>query len=400
MRTFRCTFREPSGKIQNDRIEADSQAQIIELLSAKDCLILSITEESKIVSRRQRGSRKVRQDDIVIIVRQLSTMIDAGIPLLQCLQTLEDQTEPGRLRDVLHGLVEDVTHGRSFSESLANHPVVFDNLFVNMVRAGEAGGFLSEVLDRLATHLEEAAALKRKVKSALMYPTIVMAIAFAILRLLIVKVIPVFESMYMDFGAVLPLPTRILIAMSHFTRDWGLLMLVGGVALFYLLRWYRKTSGGRLFFDRLVFNLPVFGELVQKVSIARFATTLAALVGSGVSIIQSLEIVSDAAGNEIIRRVLKDATRRTEKGDPIADALRDSPYIPRMVCKMIEIGETTGRLDSLLNRVGAFYTEQVNTSVNGLTSLIEPMMIVFLGVVVGGVMLSMFMPIFQLSTVV
>jgi type IV pilus assembly protein PilC len=277
---------------------------------------------------------------------------------------------------------------------------VFDKLFINMVRAGETGGFLAEILERLATYMEAAASLRRKVKSAMLYPLIVMCIAVGVTVLLIVKVIPVFENMFKDFNAELPLPTRFLIATSHVVRGYGLFLLAALVGLFFLVRKYAQTPAGRWQFDRLKFALPIFGVLNQKVALARFASTLSTLVESGVPIIRSLEIVAETSGNELVNRVVRNAMQCTEKGEPIATALRASKFIPRMVAKMVEIGETTGRLEQMLQRIGAFYTEQVNTAVAGLTALIEPLMIVFLGVVIGGIMLSMFMPIFQLSQVV
>ena len=400
MKSFRCTYREPSGKIVSDRIAAENQADVIDLLSDKNFIILSIAEEMATVKLRSKKSGKIKDEDIVIFVRQLSTMIDAGIPLLQCMQTLSDQADEGKLKQTLTSLVDDVTHGKSFSEALSVYPKVFDSLFVNMVRAGETGGFLSDVLEKLAGYLEASVALKRKVKSALMYPTIVMSIAFLILILLIVKVIPVFEGMFSDFGAELPLPTRALIATSHFMIGWWWVLVAAAIGIVLLFKWYTSTKSGRLLLHTLYFNLPVFGQLIRKVAIAKFTSTLASLISSGVSIIQSLEIVSEASTNDVLKLVVKDATRRTEKGDPIADAFNASPYIPKMVCKMISIGETTGKLDSLLARVSIFYTEQVNTAVDGITSLIEPVMIVFLGVIIGGVMLAMFMPIFKMSSVV
>ena len=402
MKAFRCTYREAGGKIVVERMEAEAQAPLIEVLSAKGCLILSIVEEAGGMpgAKRAHGKKNIKQDDIILFVRQFATMIEAGLPLLQCLQTLEDQAEVGRFRETLHLLVEDVTRGRSFSEGLANHPKVFDKLFVNLVRAGETGGFLAEILERLATYMESASALKRKVKAAMMYPLIVLAIAVGVTTLLIVQVIPVFEKMFQDFGAQLPLPTRFLIATSHLLRGYGIFVLIGLIVLFFVVRKYVRTPRGRYQFDRLKFAMPVFGALNQKVCVARFASTLATLVESGVPIIRSLEIVAETSGNELINRVLRNAMQRTERGEPIADALRGSKFIPRMVAKMIEVGESTGQLDKMLQRIGVFYTEQVNTAVGGLTAMIEPMMIVFLGVVIGGIMLSMFLPIFQLSQVV
>lgn len=400
MKIYRCTVREQSGKVTIEEIEAESQAQAVELLNAQDRMILSVIEAPSRKGKRRRGKRRVKTDQIVLCVRQLATMVEAGLPLLQSLQTLEEQEEPGRFKDVLSAISEDVTSGESFSEALSAHPVVFDKLFVNMIRAGETGGFLAEILERLADYMERAAALRRKVKMAMLYPGVVITIALLITILLIVKVVPVFEDMFKDFGADLPAPTQFMINLSHFLRNYGLFVIAGIVALFLLFKWYKKTPRGRFVVDEIKFKLPIFGTLIQKVCVARFSSTLAALVQSGVPIIRSLEIVSETAGNEVINQVLRDAMIHTEKGEPIAESLKQSKYIPPMVSKMIEIGEATGRLDTMLTRIERFYTEQVNVAVNGLTTLIEPILIVFLGVVVGGIVISMFMPIFQLSEIV
>ena len=328
-------------------------------------------------------------------------MIDAGVPLLQCLQALEDQLEPDSgFADVLGSIVQRVTGGTSLSDAFSNHPKTFDNLFVSMVRAGETGGFLPEILNKLALHLEQSAALRRKIKSAMMYPIIVISVAVVIVTLLIVKVIPVFENMFKDFGADLPMPTQVLINISHFSRDFGIFILLALIGVFFLFKWYTNTPGGRMVFDTIKLKLPVIGDLAKKVAVARFSSTLAALIGSGVSIINALEIVSTTSGNEVINKILKDATIATERGEPVASALKASPFIPRMVVKMMEIGESSGRLDSMLDRISEFYTDQINAAVAGLTSMIEPIMIAFLGVVVGGIMVAMFMPIFTLSNVV
>lgn len=402
MKTFKCTYRNSEGQIHDKVIEAESQDAVIERLSADDNLIISIIEDvqSSGKGRKKSKNKKVKLEDLLMFTRQLATMLDAGIPLLQCLQTLEEQAEEGQFKNTLEIVVEDLSHGLSFSEALSNHPKIFDKLYVNMVRAGEAGGFLSEILERVASYIESAYALKSKVKSAMMYPAIVMSVAVAIVILLIVKVIPVFENMFNDFNTTLPLPTRVLIGLSHFLQDWGLLLLVFLVGGVFLFRWYARTDTGRYRVDKMKFTLPVFGQLLRKVAVARFASTLAALINSGVSIIQAMEIVAETSGNEVIRRVLLESMELTEKGQPIAEAMRKSPFVPPMVCKMVEIGEATGQLDNMLERVGEFFTRQVNTAVDGLTSLIEPIMIVFLGVVVGGIMLAMFMPIFSLTTAV
>jgi len=328
-------------------------------------------------------------------------MIDAGVPLLQCLQALQDQLEPeSSFYSVIHTIVQKVSGGATLSDAFSTFPKTFDNLFVSMVRAGEAGGFLPEILNKLAVHLEQAAALKRKVKSAMMYPIIVITIATLIVTLLIVKVIPVFEGMFKDFGAELPMPTQVLINISHFVRGYGIFIVIALVGFHFLFRRYLNTISGRLAFDKLLLKLPIVGPLIKKVAVARFSSTLAALIGSGVTIINALEIVSTTSGNEVINNVLKKAVASTESGEPVATALNDSPFIPRMVVKMMEIGESSGRLDTMLNKISDFYTDQINAAVAGLTSMIEPIMIAFLGVVVGGIMIAMFMPIFNMSNIV
>ena len=400
MKNYRCTVRNQSGKISVQNIEADSQSRAIEMLNAQDLFILSVIDTPTNRFSRRAGRKKVKNDQLVMCVRQLATMVAAGLPLLQCLQTLEEQEEPGKLKEILRNISDDVTQGQALSEALTAHPAAFDKLFVSMVRAGETGGFLAEILERLANYMENAAALRRKIKSAMMYPTIVITIAMGITILLIVKVVPVFEGMFKDFNAQLPLPTRIMINTSNFLRSYGIVVVGVLVGLGFLFRWYNRTPSGKLRVDIIKFSLPLFGPLIQKISVARFTSTLSALVESGVPIIRSLEIVSETSGNEVINKVLRDAMARTEKGEPIAESMRSSKHIPNMVTKMIEIGEATGKLDRMLERIATFYTDQVNATVNGLTSLIEPILIVFLGVVVGGIIISMFMPIFQLSDVV
>ena len=401
MKKFKCTYRIIDGSIETASFDAEGQEELVNLLTAKNYLILSIAEEYVSKSKKKGIGKKIKQDEILIFVRQLATMIDAGVPLLQCLQALQDQLDPeSSFYTVLHTIVQKVSGGASLSDAFSTYPKTFDNLFVSMVRAGEAGGFLPEILNKLAVHLEQSAALRRKVKSAMMYPMIVITIAILIVTLLIVKVIPVFENMFKDFGAELPMPTQVLINISHFVRSYGVFVLVALVGFFFLFRWYLNTTNGRLAFDGLMLKLPIVGPLIKKVAVARFSSTLAALIGSGVTIINALEIVSTTSGNEVINKVLKNATVSTERGEPIASALNESPFIPRMVVKMMEIGETSGRLDTMLNKISDFYTDQINAAVAGLTSMIEPIMIAFLGIVVGGIMIAMFMPIFTLSNVV
>jgi len=401
MKVFKISYRDKAGKVSTERVEAETQSQAVDLLASRGMLTLSVAEEQTAHAAGKSASKpkRVKNEEVVIFVRQFATMIDAGLPMLQCLQTLQEQQDQGALRDVLTVLVEDVNRGRSLSEALANFPKTFDKLFISMVRAGEAGGFLAEILEKLAVYLESSAALRRKVKSAMMYPLVVSIIALLVTALLMVKVVPQFVGIFDGVGLDLPLPTKMLIATSNFLKGYGGLVVLGAmVAAIFAFRAYNNTPAGRMNIDKLKFKLPVFGVLVQKVAIARFTSTLATLVSSGVPIISSLGIVSEASGNEVINKILKEARANTEKGEPIAVALRDTPYIPRMVAKMIEVGEATGRLDQMLSRIASYYTEQVNVAVAGLTSMIEPLLILFLGVVVGGIMLAMFMPIFKMTS--
>ncbi|MBZ4659042.1 MAG: type secretion system family protein [Desulfacinum sp.] len=343
---------------------------------------------------------KVKEKDLVLFTRQFSTMIDAGLPIIQCLEILRDQTENKAFRKVLKEIKKDVEEGATFSESLRKHPKVFDQLFVNLVAAGEAGGILDVTLTRLAAYLEKVAALKKKVKGAMTYPAIVVSIAVIVIAVILIYVIPVFAGLFRDAGAALPTMTQVVINMSDFTKSYFHWLILGGILLAVLCSRFRKTKKGRDLTDRLALRIPVFGLLLKKVALARVTRTLGTMLGSGVPILESMELVAATAGNTVIERAIRDAQKAVSEGKTLAEPLQDSGIFPPMVIHMVSVGEATGALDAMLAKVADFYDEEVDATVEALTSLLEPMLIVFLGVTIGGLLVAMYMPIFQLADVV
>jgi type IV pilus assembly protein PilC len=327
-------------------------------------------------------------------------MMDAGLPLVQSLTALEEQTDSQTFKPVLRHTMEQVEQGNAFSEALANHPKVFGKLYVSMVEAGETGGLLPEILDRLASYLESTARLKKKVKSAMSYPVIVCFIALSIALFLMIKVIPIFADIFKDFGAQLPVPTQILIDISNFIRAYFLLAAgaVGGL-VFGLVK-LKRTKAGTAVWDRAKLRMPVFGKLVHKIAISRFARTFAALLRSGVPILETLRIVGQSAGNTVVEVAVEKTASSIEHGDNLAEALGQHAIFPPMLVKMISAGEQTGKVDVMLEKLSDFYDEEIEAMLSGLTSLIEPLLIVFLGVVVGSIVICMFLPIFKLNQIV
>jgi type IV pilus assembly protein PilC len=330
-------------------------------------------------------------------------MIEAGISLVQALTALYDQCDPKRQRNLRH-IISDVTTrvqgGETLNESIAKHPRVFDRLFVSMVKAGEHGGLLAEILDRLAGFLEASARLRKKVKSAMTYPVIVICIAFAITTFLIVKVVPIFGEIFKDFGSKLPAPTQFLIDVSDFMRgEWYYLLLGIGGTIFGI-RFFLRSSGGKKFADRWKLKLPIFGPLIHKICMSRFSRTFAQLIRSGVPILEVLDIVGGASGNHVIETSIKGVSDDVEKGDNLSVALSKKPIFPPMMLRMVAAGEATGKIDTMLEKMADFWDEEIEAMLDALTSLIEPLLIVFLGVIVGGIVIAMFLPIFKLNEVV
>jgi type IV pilus assembly protein PilC len=399
MPTFAYTARETaSGREIRNTVDALSEQSAIAALLSRNLLVVEIRE--KIAKKGQTKGGKVSLADLVMFTRQLATMIDAGIPIVQVLQALGEQTANKVMRDTVHDICTRVESGESFSEALTRHPKSFNRLYVAMVSAGEKGGLLSEILSRLASYLENTERLRKKVKTALMYPTVVSVVAVVITVFLMVRVIPTFKEVYSGFGAKLPGPTQVLMDMSDILRQYLLLLIVvaGGAVWGWL--YYIKTKPGREFWDKQRIKLPVFGQIAHKICLARFTRTLASLVRSGVPILEVLQIVSQTVGNVVMEKAIRATAADIERGENISNALGKHPVFPALVIRMLSAGEQTGNIDNMLERVANFLDEEIDTTLSGLMSLIEPLLIVFLGVVIGGMVVCMFLPIFNLANIV
>ncbi|MBU0729694.1 MAG: type II secretion system F family protein [Proteobacteria bacterium] len=343
---------------------------------------------------------KVTGRDIVIFTRQLSTMIDAGLPLVQSLDILGNQQENPTFKKVLREVRVDVETGTTFADAMKKHPKVFDTLYCNMVDAGEVGGILDTILSRLALFMEKAMTLKKKVKGAMTYPIICLCISVVILGVILIFVVPVFEKMFADFGASLPVPTQIVVAMSNFIKAKILYMIVGVVALVMIYKKIYSTEKGKIKIDGMMMKVPVMGELIQKVAVAKFTRTLGTMLQSGVPILESLNVVARTAGNKVIEIAVYRVADSISEGRPIAEPLDETGVFPSMVVQMINVGESTGALDTMLEKIADFYDEEVDQAVENLTAMIEPFMMVFLGGMIGGLVVAMYLPIFKLGDVV
>ncbi|MEF3168971.1 MAG: type II secretion system F family protein [Deltaproteobacteria bacterium] len=343
---------------------------------------------------------KVKVNDIVIFTRQLSTMIDAGLPLIQGLEALASQQENRTFKETLQTIKTDVESGSTFADALRKYPKLFDRLYCNMVAAGEMGGILDEVMSRLAAYMEKAQRLKRKVKGAMTYPAIVLGIAALVLAVILIFVIPVFQKMFAEFGHALPLPTQIVIGISEFVKSYFLVIIGAvGVGVFLFKRYY-GTAKGRKTVDRLLLRAPVFGVLLRKVAVAKLTRTLGTLITSGVPIIEALNVAAGTAGNKIVEEAIYSVRSSISEGRTIAQPLQESGIFPGMVTQMIAVGEATGALDQMLNKIADFYDEEVDAAVDALTSMIEPFMILFLGGTIGSIIVAMYLPIFKMAGVV
>jgi type IV pilus assembly protein PilC len=387
-----------TGREIRSSIEAATEQAAIAALLNRNLLVVSIQE--KIGKKGRTSGGKVGLADLVLFTRQLATMIDAGLAMVQSLQALADQTTNKVMRDVIRDICTRVEGGDSFSEALQKHPKAFSRLYVCMVAAGEKGGLLAEILGRLAVYLENAARLRKKVKSAMMYPTVVTIVAILITIFLLIKVVPVFGEIFKSFGAGLPAPTQFLINISQFVQKFILLILVGGGGGVYGWLYFIKTPTGRAFWDTYRIKLPIFGSIAHKICLARFTRTLASLVRSGVPILEVLQIVSQTVGNVVMEKAIKASALDIERGESISVALAKHPVFPVMIIRMVTAGEQTGKIDNMLERIADFLDEEIETTLSGLTSLIEPILIVFLGVVVGGMVICMFLPIFKMPEIV
>lgn len=353
----------------------------------------------KAKSQKVPGAAKIRVKELPMFTRMLAAMLDSGIPLVQSLAALEEQTSNKVFKNVIGGLKEHIEGGAEFSDSLSAYPTVFDELYVSMMRAGEAGGMLSEVASRISKYLEDSAKLQRRIKSAMMYPMVVMILAMLISAAMIIWLVPVFSGIYSDFGSKLPGPTLFLVALSEFVRG-NTLLVIGAVAgLIFGFKAFKGSEKGAYMWDNFVLHFPMIGELARKISIGRFSATFAQLIHSGVPILQSMDIVSYACGNKVYAHIIRKAKSTVEGGDLLSTELEKHKLFPRMLVRMLAAGEKTGKMDEMLDKVSEFYEDEVEQAVNGLTSIIEPLLMVFLGVIVGGIMLGMFMPLFKMTEI-
>jgi type IV pilus assembly protein PilC len=387
-----------SGREIRSSLEAASEQAAIANLLNRNLLVVSIQE--RIGKKGKTAGGRVALSELVVFTRQLATMIDAGLAMVQSLQALAEQTANKAMRDVIKDVCTRVEGGDSFSEALNKHPKVFTRLYVCMVAAGERGGLLAEILSRLATYLENAARLRKKVKSAMMYPTAVTIVAIGITIFLLLKVVPVFGDVYKGFGAKLPGPTMALLGLSEAVQKYILYILPAVVGVIYGWMAYIKSASGREFWDRIRIRLPIFGVIAHKICLGRFTRTLASLIRSGVPILEVLQIVSNTVGNVVMEKAVRVAAADIERGESISISLGKHPVFPSMIIRMVTAGEQTGKIEQMLEKISDFLDEEVETTLSGLTSLIEPLLIVFLGVTVGGIAICMFLPIFKMSEIV
>jgi type IV pilus assembly protein PilC len=386
------------GAVQKGELAANSKEEVIALLRKQNILPINVSAKPKEI-KLSFGAPKITDKDIVILTRQLATMIDAGLPLVQCLDILGSQTPNKALGKIVGQVRSDVESGSTFADALKKHTKVFDNLYVNMVAAGEAGGILDTILQRLAAYMEKFAKIKSQIKSAMIYPSVILFVAVSVVALLMVVVVPMLANMFADMGQALPLPTRIVIAISNFMKGWGGLgLVIGAIACFVGLKQFRRTENGLRMTDGIALKLPVVGSLIQRVSVAKFTRTLGTLMTSGVPILEGLLIVSRTAGNKVVEEAIMFTRQSVSEGKTLAEPLGKSKVFPPMVVQMIAVGEATGALDSMLNKIADFYDDEVDAAVATLTSMLEPVLMIFLGVTVGFVIIAMYMPIFAMGS--
>jgi type IV pilus assembly protein PilC len=397
--TYVWKGRSPSGEILSGEYVTEDKQELINYLRKRKIIVTSLKEKSKQFSFSLPGRKKITVKDMGIFTRQFATMINAGLPMVQCLDILSAQMDKPYFKKIISTVMVDVEGGATLGEALSKHKV-FSRLYVNMVEAGEAGGILDQILNRLALYLEKAEALTRKVKSALMYPAVVFFVAIAATIFMLVFIIPTFARMFSDFGGELPLPTKIVLGLSNFLRhEWYLLIGGTSAAIFFFRRFY-KSEVGKAKVDRLMLKIPVLGMVLRKAAVARFTRTLGTLVSSGVPILNGLDITARTAGNKVIEDAIMETRESISQGNTIAGPLKESGVFPPMVVQMIGVGEETGALDEMLEKIANFYDDEVDTAVESLTSIIEPVMIVVMGVIVGGMLISMYLPMFKLINVI
>ncbi len=400
MPKYKWSGRTKNGGKQKGEMEAPSEAAVTAQLRRQGITPNSIKEAGKGLDMEINipgMEPKVTQKDVVVFTRQFATMIDAGLPLVQCLELLSGQQENKTFKKVLVNVKESVESGSTFADALGKHPHVFNDLYVNLVAAGEVGGILDTILNRVAAYQEKALKLKKQVKSAMTYPATIVGIAFCVIAVILVFVIPAFEKMFKDFGGALPAPTQIVINLSNFVTDYILVILIAIAVLVVSIKYTYRTEKGRAFIDKYALHAPVIGTLIRKVAVAKFTRTLGTLVSSGVPILDGLEIVAKTAGNKTVEAAIFDTRQSISEGKTIAEPMERSGVFPSMVCQMIAVGEQSGSLDTMLNKIADFYDDEVDDAVKNLTSMMEPLLMLFLGTTVGGLVIAMYLPIFKIA---
>jgi type IV pilus assembly protein PilC len=402
--TFRWTAKTRGGTIEEGEMSAENREEVITSLRNQGLMPTVVAEKKKAgagIALFKRGKQTIKDKDVIIFTRQFANMYNAGIPIVQGLDILTKQSEKASFRQIIGEVKNDVESGMTLAEAMKKHPKAFDDLYVNLVAAGESGGVLDSVLQRLAVYIEKAMKLKRKVKGAMIYPSVVMGVAVMVVAIIMIFVIPIFAKIYGQMGVELPVPTRMVIAFSNFLGGiGGLIVLVVMIILFFAFRAYRKTESGRMETDRLLLKLPVIGDLLRKVTVARFTRTLGTLISSGVPILDGLEICAKSAGNKVVEKVVYDVRKEVTAGKTLAEPMGKHTVFPPMVVQMISVGESTGSLDQMLAKIADFYDDEVDNSVANLTTLLEPMLMVFLGIVIGFIVIALYLPIFKLGAVV
>ncbi|KAF0221889.1 MAG: type IV pilus assembly protein [Geobacteraceae bacterium] len=401
MSKFNWEARSKAGSQQKGVMEATSTALVEAQLKRYGFTGISVKEEGKGLSMELKlpsfGGGKVETKELVVFTRQFATMIDSGLPLVQCLDILAGQQDKQAFKSILYKVKEDVESGSTFADALAKHPKAFDQLYVNLVAAGEVGGILDTILNRLAAYIEKAMKLKKQVKGAMVYPATIMSIAVIVIGVILVFVIPTFAKMFADFGSDLPAPTKFVIALSNFLKKYLIVMIVGFFVLSAAFKKYYATAKGRKLIDSLALKAPIVGPLIRKVSVAKFTRTLGTMISSGVPIMDGLEIVAKTAGNKIVEEAIYKVRQAISEGKTIAEPLEECGVFPPMVVQMISVGEATGAMDAMLNKIADFYDDEVDDAVGALTSMMEPLLMVFLGTTVGGLVVAMYLPIFKLA---
>jgi type IV pilus assembly protein PilC len=385
------------GAVSGELI-AGSPEELTRLLRKQGILVTS--QQRKIFQLNFRFGSRVRSGDLSTFTRQFATMINAGLPIMQCMETLQEQITKERFRDIVRQVGNSVQSGKTLAESLAQHPKVFSSLYVHMVEAGELGGMLDGILVRLAVYLEKANSLRRKIRGAMVYPGLISLVAVGGTIFMLTTIVPTFAKLFREFGGTLPLPTRVVLVISDLLQH-NIFYLIGAIGLLIgIVRYIYRTPTGRYKIDKLLLKVPVFGSLIRKSAISRFSRTLGTLLASGVAILDSLSITAKTAGNMVVQEAVNKAKDRIAEGQTIAEPLKESGVFPPMVTQMVAIGERTGQMDSMLEKVSDFYDEQVDAAVAALTSVLEPIIVIFMGVIIGGILIAMYLPMFDLISVI